>query len=91
MVIETVSQVGKALLLRGPCTIQGFLDEDEKFYLTDVNLRFGSGFVHTIAAGVDVPLLLYKELLGEEIPAVGPVEEGLMMTRFSDGFYYKTR
>ena len=90
VVMEMVSRLGKALKLRGPCTIQGFLDKNENFFLTDVNLRFGSGFIHTIAAGADVLLLLYKELLGETIPSIGPVQDGLMMTRFADGFYYKT-
>ena len=87
LVIETVSRIGKALQLLGPCTLQGFLAE-EKFYLTDINLRFGSGFIHTIVAGADVSLLLFNELLGEESPTLNPVEDGLIMTRFNDGFYY---
>ncbi len=89
IVVAAVTRLGKALKLLGPCTIQGFLDADESFYLTDVNLRFGSGFIHTIAAGADVPFLIYKELLGQRVPNIDSITDGLMMSRFSEGFYYE--
>ena len=88
-VIDSVTKFGLALGLQGPCTLQGFLDENEKFLLTDVNLRYGSGSIHSITGGADSPLLLMKDLLGEETPTLKPVQEGLVMTRFSDGFYLR--
>ena len=86
-VMEAVQKTGQALNLSGFCTLQGFLNQDGKFFLTDVNLRFGSGSVHAIAGGADAPLFLLKDLLEEKAPLSRPIRNGLVMTRFSDSFY----
>ncbi|MFQ5671708.1 MAG: ATP-grasp domain-containing protein [Nitrospinales bacterium] len=87
-IIDAARRAGLQLGLRGPATLQGILDEAGRFHFTDVNLRFGSGSIHSIAAGADIPLLIYRELLGEPLPdKADSVQDGAVMTRFSDAFY----
>ncbi len=61
--IEAARELGTWLGLRGPCNLQGILSPDGGFYWTDVNLRFGAGAVHSIAAGNDLPGMLYEDIL----------------------------
>ena len=87
-IIDSVKSLGVKLGLTGPCTIQGILDKSGKFNFTDANLRFGSGFVHTISAGGDVPLQMYKELAGQELGSVrSKIKAHSMMTRFPENFF----
>lgn len=87
-IIEAVRDVGGRLKLRGPCCIQGIRDSEGRFHFTDFNLRFGSGSVHTIKSGANIPLLIYKELAGEPLEDVArTVQDGSIMTRYNDGFY----
>ena len=86
--IEAARAVGKLLNLRGPCNMQGILDGSGRFLFTDINLRFGSGAVHTAAAGGDIPMMIYKELMGESpASALSPILEGSIMTRFHDSYF----
>ncbi len=82
---EAVIQVGESLSLVGPATIQGIVDSSDQFWLTDINLRFGSGYVHTMAAGVDVPMLIHQELSDQPIENLdGSVQDGSLMARYPD-------
>ncbi|MFQ5483559.1 MAG: ATP-grasp domain-containing protein, partial [Nitrospinaceae bacterium] len=84
-VIAAVTRVGKDLRLAGPATVQGILDKNHRFWLTDVNLRFGSGYVHTLAAGADVPLLIHRELSGGSIADVPlTARDGSVMVRYPE-------
>ncbi len=87
--IEKAHATAKALGLRGPCCLQGILDETGEFYFTDVNLRFGSGIQHTIVAGGDIPGMMYEELAGKTPePPKKPLKTGSVMSRFSTGFLF---
>lgn len=87
-IIEKVVALGARLGLTGPCTIQGIQD-DEAFYFTDVNLRFGSGYVHTISAGGNVPLMMYKELIGQELDSVKlDIKDHSVMTRYPENIFH---
>ncbi|MBC8287096.1 MAG: ATP-grasp domain-containing protein [Nitrospinae bacterium] len=86
-IIDKVTALGTKLGLTGPCTIQGIQD-DEAFYFTDVNLRFGSGFVHTISAGGNVPLMMYKELAGQELDSMKiDIKNHSVMTRYPESIF----
>ncbi len=86
-IIATVEMLGTKLGLTGPCTIQGI--RDGKFHLTDVNLRFGSGFVHTISAGGNAPSMMYKELSGQELDSKRPdIQNHSVMTRYPESFFH---
>jgi carbamoyl-phosphate synthase large subunit len=87
-IIELVRQVGLRLKLRGPTNLQGILTEDGQFFFTDINLRFGSGAGHTIAAGGDMPGYIYRDLAGEgDLTEAPSVQNGSVMTRFHDAFF----
>lgn len=86
-IIDKVTALGARLGLTGPCTIQGI--QDDKFYFTDVNLRFGSGFVHTISAGGNVPLMMYKELTGQELDSMKlDIKDHSVMTRYPESIFH---
>ena len=86
--IAAARAVGEHLGLRGPCNMQGILDDSGRFAFTDINLRFGSGAVHTAAARGDIPMMIYKELMGKPPESVlCPIREGSVMTRFHDCYF----
>ena len=86
-IIEKVKALGSSLSLTGPCTIQGI--QNGKFYFTDVNLRFGSGYVHTISAGGNVPLMMYKEMVGQDLDSVkSDIKDHSIMTRYSENIFH---
>lgn len=88
-IIESARIAGLILGLRGPCTLQGILDETGRFVFTDINLRFGSGSVHTCNAGGNVPAMIYKDLAGEK-PEFDPesIIDGSIMTRYPASVYH---
>jgi carbamoyl-phosphate synthase large subunit len=86
--IDATRKLGEQLSLKGPCNIQGILDKSGRFVFTDVNLRFGSGAVHTISAGGDMPLMICKEILGQSPEsALSDIRDGSIMTRFHDAYF----
>jgi carbamoyl-phosphate synthase large subunit len=88
-IIEQVKKAGFILGLKGPCNIQGFKEASGRFLFTDINLRFGSGSVHSINQGADIPHLIYKEIAGEKLEFnPSKVQDGSIMSRFNDGFYF---
>ena len=87
-IIESAKKVGTLLQLRGPANLQGILEESGKFLFTDVNLRFGSGAVHTIHAGADIPGMILQEIIGESVDKkLNFVTDGSTMSRFHDAIF----
>jgi carbamoyl-phosphate synthase large subunit len=87
-IIALVKRVGLLLKLKGPASLQGIRDENGRFFLTDVNLRFGSGAIHSIAVGGDMPEYIYQDLAGEAGSIPNPaIINGNIMTRFHDAFF----
>ncbi len=68
----------------------GMENESEKipqgeWYLSEVNPRFGGGYPHAYACGVDFPAQLVRNLQGLENPAVwGEYEEGVYMMKYNE-------
>ena len=86
-IIDLVEALSRKLALTGPCNIQGILDENGKFFFTDLNLRFGSGSVHTIAAGGDIPLMIYQEMAGQNF--LEPIiQDHSVMTRYPENIFH---
>ncbi|MDA0692942.1 MAG: ATP-grasp domain-containing protein [Nitrospinae bacterium] len=90
-IIAAVRQVGLLLKLKGPANLQGIRPANGKLLFTDINLRFGSGAGHTIAAGGDMPGCIYRDL-GDEGPLaeINSIQDGSVMTRFHDAFFSHT-
>ena len=87
-IIEFAKRLGTRLQLRGPANLQGFLEESGEFLFTDVNLRFGSGVLHTIHAGANIPEMMLQELVGESVEMKSNfVMDGSTMSRFHDAIF----
>ena len=87
-IIESAKRLGTRLQLRGPANLQGFLEESGEFLFTDVNLRFGSGVLHTIHAGANIPEMMLQELVGESVETKSHfVMDGSTMSRFHDAIF----
>jgi len=87
-IIESAKKLGTRLQLRGPANFQGILEDSGKFLFTDVNLRFGSGVLHTIHAGADIPGMMLQELVGGSIDKKSnSVTNGSTMSRFHDALF----
>ncbi|MCL0044637.1 ATP-grasp domain-containing protein [Nitrospinaceae bacterium] len=87
-IIESAKRLGTRLQLRGPANLQGFLEESGEFLFTDINLRFGSGVLHTIHAGANIPEMMLQELVGESVEMKSNfVMDGSTMSRFHDAIF----
>jgi len=87
-IIESAKRLGARLQLSGPANFQGFLEESGEFLFTDVNLRFGSGVLHTIHAGANIPEMMLQELVGESVETKSNfVMDGSTMSRFHDAIF----
>ena len=87
-IIESAKRLGNRLQLRGPANFQGFLEESGEFLFTDVNLRFGSGVLHTIHAGANIPEMMLQEIAGKAIEKKSSfVINGSTMSRFHDAIF----
>jgi carbamoyl-phosphate synthase large subunit len=86
-IIVSVEALSRRLGLTGPCNIQGIQDKNGIFFFTDLNLRFGSGSVHTIAAGGNIPLMIYQEMVGQNF--LNPsIQDKSIMTRYPENIFY---
>jgi len=87
-IIESVQRLGAKLQLSGPANFQGFLEETGEFLFTDVNLRFGSGVLHTIHAGANIPEMMLQEIAGKVIETKSSfVINGSTMSRYHDAIF----
>jgi len=88
-IIEEAKKMAEVLGLKGPCNLQGIKESSGRFLFTDINLRFGSGSVHSISQGANIPNLIFKELAGEKLE-FNPtsIKDGSVMSRYNDGFYF---
>jgi carbamoyl-phosphate synthase large subunit len=86
-IIDSVDALSRRLALTGPCTLQGILNENGTFLFTDLNLRFGSGSIHTIAAGGNIPLMIYQEMAGQSFfePSI---QDQSVMTRYPESIFH---
>ena len=87
-IIVSVEALSRRLRLTGPCNIQGIQDKNGTFFFTDLNLRFGSGSVHTIAAGGNIPLMIYQEMAGQDF--LNPsIQDKSIMTRYLENIFHQ--
>ena len=62
--------------------IQCMRDADNRLYLIEINPKFAASLPFTVAAGVNMPLMLVQMHLGRRFePQVGKFEAGLVMMR----------
>ncbi|MBQ7680373.1 MAG: ATP-grasp domain-containing protein [Butyrivibrio sp.] len=70
---------------RGMIDIDLFLNPDGVWYFSEVNPRFGGGYPHAYACGVNFPRAVLHNLRGEENPVtIGDYEEGVCMMKYNE-------
>ncbi len=71
---------------RGMLDIDLFHDEENDiWYLSEVNPRFGGGYPHAYACGVNVPRQVLRNLKGEANPIrIGEYSEGVYMMKYNE-------
>lgn len=80
--VDQVIQVASALKLRGPCDMD-FFYRDGKYYISEINPRFGGAYLHAYGAGVDFVRLIMNNLEGNENEAqFGNYEEDIAMLMY---------
>ncbi|MDP2904996.1 MAG: ATP-grasp domain-containing protein [Candidatus Omnitrophota bacterium] len=65
-IIEYGKKVAALFKINGPANIQCIVNE-EKIYLIEVNPKFAAGLPLTVAAGVNLPLILIKSAYGLKV------------------------
>lgn len=74
----------KAFGLRGANDIDVF-ERDGVFYISEVNPRFGGGYLHAYECGVNFPLYLLNNMNGiVNTPCFGQYEENVYMMKYFD-------
>ncbi|MDE7334032.1 MAG: ATP-grasp domain-containing protein [Lachnospiraceae bacterium] len=72
------------------CGFCGMIDIDifeigGVFYISEVNPRFGGGYPHAYACGVNMPVQVINNLAGRENPVtIGEYKEGICMMKYNE-------
>ncbi|MDD3368258.1 MAG: ATP-grasp domain-containing protein [Lachnospiraceae bacterium] len=72
------------------CGFRGIIDIDifkinGVYYISEVNPRFGGGYPHAYACGVNVPALMMNNLRGNKnVPNIGAYQEGICMMKYNE-------
>jgi carbamoyl-phosphate synthase large subunit len=70
--------------------LKGIIDMDifeaeDKYYISEVNPRFGGGYPHAYECGVNVPAMIIRNLEGQaNKPVVGEYDEGIYMMKYNE-------
>ena len=79
-----VEEVCSVLELNGPCDMDFFV-KDGKYYLSEINPRFGGAYLHAYAAGVDFIKMILRNMDGMENDSViGQYDEDIIMMMYDD-------
>lgn len=72
------------------CGFCGMIDidifeQDGVFYISEVNPRFGGGYPHAYACGVNMPMQVIRNLQGKENPVtIGEYREDICMMKYNE-------
>lgn len=79
---DFIQRIVAAFQFNGPIDMD-FFYRDGKYYLSEVNPRFGGGYLHTYGAGIDFIQMMERNLSGmENTPVFGNYEEGSVMMMY---------
>lgn len=77
-----ISEIVSKLKFNGPVDMDFFCKEG-KYYLSEINPRFGGAYLHAYGAGVDFIKLIENNIRGiENKPQFGEYEEGVVMMMY---------
>lgn len=81
---EFIEQVCSVLELNGPCDMDFFI-KNGKYYLSEINPRFGGAYLHAYGAGVDFVKLILNNMHGiENKSIIGQYDEDIIMMMYDD-------
>lgn len=81
---ELIKQAVYSLTLSGPVDMDIFC-VDDKYYISEINPRFGGGYPHAHSCGMNFPKLIAENIAGKEhTDAIGNYEEGICMLKYTD-------
>lgn len=81
---ELIGKTLSPLALTGPVDMDIFRI-DGRYYISEINPRFGGGYPHAYNCGVNFPRLLANNLSGTANgPAIGHYEAGVCMLKYTD-------
>lgn len=79
-----VRQTAETLSLSGPVDMDIFC-VDGKYYISEINPRFGGGYPHAYSCGVNFPKLIAANLAGKEnADTIGSYEDDICMLKYTD-------
>ena len=79
---EFIQKIVSILKFNGPVDMDFFCKEG-KYYLSEINPRFGGAYLHAYGAGVDFIKLIENNLNGiQNAPCFGNYEEGVVMMMY---------
>ena len=77
-----VEKIINVMQFNGPIDMD-FFYQDGKYYLSEINPRFGGAYLHAYGAGVDFVKLIKENIEGKENPAnIGDYEENIVMMMY---------
>lgn len=77
-----IQQITELLKFNGPVDMD-FFYQDETYYLSEVNPRFGGAYLHAYGAGVDFVKLIKNNLNGiENVPVFGDYDDDVVMMMY---------
>ncbi|MBE5749330.1 MAG: ATP-grasp domain-containing protein [Clostridiales bacterium] len=81
---DTIVRFAKEYGLRGANDVDVF-EKNGEYYISEVNPRFGGGYLHAYECGVNFPKFLINNMCGiQNTPDVGNYKEGVYMMKFFD-------
>ncbi len=79
---EFISEIADHFEFNGPVDMD-FFCRDGKYYLSEINPRFGGAYLHAYGAGVDFIKMIANNLSGQENkPSFGEYDEGVVMMMY---------
>lgn len=84
--IDYTRKIAEALPIIGPANIQFIVSEQADIFCTDINPRFGGGYITSIQAGLNAPFFLIDEAMGDPI-CYSTYKKGLRMLRYWEEIY----
>ena len=79
-----IRKTAASLSLSGPVDMDIFC-VDGDYYISEINPRFGGGYPHAHACGMNFPKLIAANAAGQKnTAAIGDYEEGVCMLKYTD-------
>lgn len=84
VLFDLIQETAASLSLSGPIDMDIF-KVDGSYYISEINPRFGGGYPHAHACGVNFPHLIAENIAGRENKDnIGNYEEGICMLKYTD-------